>query len=53
MSCVPGEECIYSRDQTSLHFVIVIRIVLRSDYQVYCGKITHCIVLRITDHWAA
>ena len=32
------------RDQRSLHFVIVIRIVLCSDYQAYCGKITlYCI----------
>ena len=32
----------YGRDQISLHFVIVICIVLRSDYQleVYCGKFT-------------
>ena len=32
------------------NFVIVIRIVLRSDYQAYCEKITLRIALRITDH---
>ena len=41
------------RVKKSLHFVMVIRIVLRSDYQAYCGKITLCIALRITDHWVA